>query len=100
MQEMLRKIKARVDTSIPAAQDLVYNPVTIRLTDGREFTAKQDLPKSHWRYPLKRDEWMGKFRGNALRALTEKKVERIIQVIDGLEEIFDVRELTSELVPE
>jgi aconitate decarboxylase len=97
MQEMLTKIKVCVDTSIPAAQDLVYNPVTIRLTDGREFTAKQDLPKSHWRYPLKREEWIGKFRSNALRALPEKKVERIIRLVDDLEQLSDVRELTIEV---
>ena len=100
MQEMLKKIKARVDASIPAAQDLVYNLVTIRLTDDRKFTAKQDLPKSHWRYPLKREEWIGKFRSNASRVLPEKKVDRIIQLIDNLEQLSDVRELTSELTPD
>ncbi len=100
MQEMLTKIKVRVDTSIPAAQDLVYNPVTIRLTDGREFTAKQDLPKSHWRYPLAREQWLGKFRTNASRVLPERKVERIIQWVDRLEELTDVRDLTSEMVPD
>jgi 2-methylcitrate dehydratase PrpD len=100
MQEMLRKIKVRVDASIPAAQDLVYNPVTIRLTNGREFTAKEDLPKSHWRYPLAREEWLGKFRSNAARVLPERKVERLIQLLDRLEELSDVRELTTELVPD
>jgi len=100
MQELLKKIKVRVDATIPAAQDLVYNPVTIRLTDGRSFTAKQDLPKSHWLYPLKREDWLGKFRSNAMRVLPERKVERIIQLIDRLEELTDVRELTSELVPD
>jgi 2-methylcitrate dehydratase PrpD len=100
MQEMLTKIKVRVDAAIPAAQDLVYNPVTIRLGDGRQFTAKRDLPKSHWRYPLTREDWIGKFRSNALRALPEKKVERVIQLIDNLEQLSDVRELTSELSAE
>ena len=100
MQEMLKKVKLRVDASIPSAQDLVYNPVTIRLTNGQSFTAKQDLPKSHWRYPLKREEWLGKFRKNALRVLPEPKVERIIQLMDNLEQLSDVRELTSELTPE
>lgn len=100
MQELLKKIKVRVDASIPSAQDLVYNPVTIRLKDGRQFTAKQDLPKSHWLYPLPREEWIGKFRSNALRVLPEKNVERIIQLVDNLEQLPDVRELTSELTPD
>lgn len=100
MQGLLKKIRVRVDASIPAAQDLVYNPVTIRLSDGRSFTAKQDLPKSHWRYPLKREEWLGKFRKNAAIVLPERKVERIIQLVDRLEELTDVGELTSELVPD
>jgi len=32
--------------------------------------------------------------------LPERKVERIIQAVDRLEELTDVRELTSELVPD
>ncbi|MBI4524568.1 MAG: MmgE/PrpD family protein [Deltaproteobacteria bacterium] len=100
VQEFLKKIKVRVDSSIPSARDLVYNPVTIRLTDGRNFTAKQDLPKSHWRYPLKREDWLEKFRNNAARALPDKRVERIIELVDKLEQLSDVRELTHELAGE
>lgn len=97
VQDLLKKVKVRVDSSIPSNQDLVYNPVTIRLTGGREFTAKQDLPKSHWRYPLSREEWIGKFRNNALRALPENRVERIIHLVENLDQLSDVRELTNEL---
>jgi hypothetical protein len=67
------------------------------LHDGREVTAAQPLPRSHWRYPLPRSEWVGKFRDNALRVLKEKDVERIIELVDNLEDLSEVRVLTEAL---
>ncbi|MBI2986145.1 MAG: MmgE/PrpD family protein [Deltaproteobacteria bacterium] len=99
MQDFLKKMTVRVDPSIPRNPDIVYYAVTIRLRDGREVTAAQPLPKSHWRYPLPRSEWVGKFRANAGRVLNERNVEQIIELVDKLEELSDVRALTEALIP-
>jgi len=99
MQDFLKKMTVRVDPSIPRNPDIVYYAVTIRLRDGREVTATQPLPKSHWRYPLPRSEWVGKFRANAGRVLNERNAEQIIELVDKLEELSNVRALTEALIP-
>ena len=58
-------------------------------------SAAQPLPRSHWRYPLQRDEWVGKFRDNAARVLKEPSISRIIDTVDHLEELSDVSALTE-----
>ncbi len=95
VQGMLKRVTMRVDPSLPSNYDIIYNPVTIRLKDGRNFTHQVNLPKSHWRYPLKRDEWLGKFRSNAARLLPPDKVDKIIELVDQLEELEDIRQLTE-----
>ena len=92
---MLKRVRMRVDPSLPSNYDVIYNPVTIRLKDARSFTHQVDLPKSHWRYPLKRDEWLGKFRNNASRLLPQHKVEKTIDLVERMEEVTDIRQLTE-----
>jgi 2-methylcitrate dehydratase PrpD len=95
VQGMLARTRARVDRSITPNRDLTYNPVTLRLQDGRELTAIQPMPKSHWRYLLPREEWVGKFRRNAGYVFDQQRTDRIRAVIERLEELEDVRELTE-----
>jgi 2-methylcitrate dehydratase PrpD len=97
IQDLMRKVTVRFDSSLPKNPDFRFYPVKIRLHDGREVTATQPLPRSHWRYPLPRSEWVGKFRDNALRVLKEKDVERIIDLVDNLEDLSEVRVLTEVL---
>ena len=85
----------RVDPAIPINSDIVYETVLITLTDGREVSASEPLPRSHWRYPLPRDEWVGKFRANAARVLQTANIETIIATVDKLEDVADVNALTD-----
>jgi 2-methylcitrate dehydratase PrpD len=94
-QQLLKKISVRVDPAIPINSDIVYETVVITLTDGREVSASEPLPRSHWRYPLPRDEWVGKFRANAARVLQAANIEKIITTVDKLEEVADVNALTD-----
>ncbi|MBM4297729.1 MAG: MmgE/PrpD family protein [Deltaproteobacteria bacterium] len=95
VQQLLKKMSLRVDAAIPINSDLVYETVVIKLTDGREVRASEPLPKSHWRYPLAREEWVGKFRTNAARVLKEPNIEKIIAMVDKLEDVDDVNALTE-----
>jgi hypothetical protein len=85
----------RVDAAIPINSDLVYETVVITLSDGKSVSASEPLPKSHWRYPLAREEWVGKFRANAARVLKEANIEKIIATVDKLEDVAAVNELTE-----
>jgi len=80
IQDFMKKISIRIDASLPSNQDFRYFPVMIRLRDGRELTAAQPLPRGHWKYPLQRSEWVGKFRENARRVLKEKNVEQVVEL--------------------
>jgi 2-methylcitrate dehydratase PrpD len=97
IQDFIKKISVGVAPSLPANPDFRYYRVAIRLRDGREFAAGQPLPRSHWRYPLQRSEWVGKFRDNAKRILKDPHVERVVELVDNLEDLSDVRDLTKTL---
>ncbi len=88
-------MSVRVDAAIPINPDIVYETVVIKLNDGREVSASEPLPRSHWRYPLAREEWVGKFRDNAARVLKEPNIEKIIATVDKLEDVADVNALTD-----
>jgi 2-methylcitrate dehydratase PrpD len=95
VQDLLKKMTVRVDPAIPRNPDIVYYTIAIKLRDGKEVSAAQPLPRSHWRYPLARDEWVGKFRSNAARVLKEPNIEKIIDAVDKLEDLSDVNALTE-----
>jgi aconitate decarboxylase len=95
VQQLLKKMSVRVDPSIPPNPDIVYETVVIKLRDGKEVSAAEPLPRSHWRYPLSRDEWVGKFRDNAARVLKDANIEKIVEVVDKLEDLSDVNTLTD-----
>jgi 2-methylcitrate dehydratase PrpD len=97
VQELMTRISIRVDSSLPKNPDLRYHPVTIHLRDGKVVTGAQPLARGHWRYPLQRSEWLGKFHDNASRVLSEQNVKKIIALIDDLENLDDVCVLTAAL---
>jgi 2-methylcitrate dehydratase PrpD len=97
VQDLMKKISMRVDPSLPKNPDFRRHPVTIRLRDGKEVTGAKPLARGHWRYPLQRSEWLGKFHDNATRVLSEQNVKKIIALIDDLENLDDVCVLTAAL---
>jgi 2-methylcitrate dehydratase PrpD len=99
VQDLIKKMSLRVDTSIPTNPDITYYAVALTLRDGKRLTGAQPLPRSHWRYPLPREEWLGKFRDNAARVLKEPVIGRLVETVDHLEELRDVNALTELLRP-
>lgn len=95
VKEMMARARLRVDSTIPHSTDLVYNPVTVRLADGRQLTEQQQLPQSHWRYPLKREQWLEKFQANASRVLPPQGVEQLLSAVERVEAMANVRELAT-----
>jgi 2-methylcitrate dehydratase PrpD len=93
VQQVLDRIETYVDPTIPANPDIAHNPVTITVTDGREFRAAVDRPRSHWRYPLPREAWTEKFRANVRGRVAYP--ESIIDATVVLEELDDVRQVTK-----
>jgi 2-methylcitrate dehydratase PrpD len=95
VQSLLTRISAYHEPGLPANPDIAHNPVTVACHDGREFTMSVTMPKSHWRYPLCRDAWVGKFRANASTVLANSAVDDLVDAFDHLEDAPDVSAIAS-----
>jgi 2-methylcitrate dehydratase PrpD len=100
VQDLLSKMRSRIDADLPNNHDIWTTPITITTTDGRTFSGEQDNPGSRWRYPLAREQWVGKFERNAAYVFQPDQTTAVIDAIDRLEEWGDVRELGALLAPE
>jgi 2-methylcitrate dehydratase PrpD len=92
-------------TKINHDSSLSANPNTIRVTivekDGTKHVAtKTSLDFDMHNYPT-REQLLGKYwdQINAYGLLTHAKAQKVIELIDNLEELNDLRELTTLLVP-
>ena len=77
--------------------EFVGNPVTIRTTDGRRYSARVDIPRGDPALPLTVDELLEKYRDCARSQLRRDDIERSVELILGLERMADVKALTLAL---
>jgi 2-methylcitrate dehydratase len=93
--ELMRKMRVRVDPELdklyPSA---VPNRVTVRFTDGRELTARVDHPRGHPRNPMSDEEVREKFMRLTEGLLTREQVSGIINTVESIDELNDLRRLT------
>jgi len=73
---------------IRATVDIVTN-------DGKTFTEQIDYPKGHEQDPFTDEELKGKFRTLALPVLGTQKTEKVIAIVDKLEELDRIGKLTN-----
>ena len=69
--------------------------VTMKLADGREVSDYTDNPRGHFENPFTAQELAQKFDGLAGRYLTKDGVERVRNMVLGMEKLGSVRELTD-----
>jgi 2-methylcitrate dehydratase PrpD len=94
VRSVLSRIEGYVDPDLPANPDIAHNPVTVDCVDGRRFAASVTMPRSHWRYPLPRADWLAKFRANTAR-LDPAAGTELIDTFDHLADVPDVRAITA-----
>jgi 2-methylcitrate dehydratase PrpD len=90
-----RRIKVVVDGN-PNPNALTPITVKIRLKDGRELSRRIDTVYGNPARPLSREAHLGKFRRNfafALNPLPAENAERLIEMLDRLEDLWDVRQI-------
>lgn len=73
--------------------------VRVRLKDGTVLEESQPYPRGGLESPLPPAEIEGKFRANALLALSREKVEKIVATVRVLEQLPSVTTLAYLLVP-
>ena len=75
----------------------VGNPVTIRTTDGRSYSARVDIPRGDPAVPLTDDELLAKFRDCARSRLSPNDIERTVGMVLGLDSAADIGTLMATL---
>jgi 2-methylcitrate dehydratase PrpD len=73
--------------------------VHIRLTDGRTFESERHDPRGTSFVPVTDADMVAKFEGMASQVLPAERVNQIVKVVDELETLDSIRELTALLVP-
>ena len=95
----LRKIEVIADPEIDALFPKVKRAtVTIETSDGRSFTKTEDHAKGRAARPLTDNELIAKFRANASAAVSESRLNDIIDATMNLDEIDNVRKFIKLIV--
>ena len=77
--------------------EFVGNPVTIKMTDGRSYSARVDIPRGDPALPLTDDELLAKYRDCGRSQLLPDDLERSVDVVLGLEKVADIGTLMAAL---
>ena len=77
--------------------EFVGNPVTIRTTDGRNYSARVDIPRGDPALPLTDNELLAKYRDCGRSQLRPDDIERTVSLALGLETVADVGMLMATL---
>ncbi len=70
--------------------EFVGNPVTIRTTDGRSYSARVDIPRGDPALPLTDNELLEKYRDCGRSQLRPDAIERSVDLVLGLDRVEDV----------
>ncbi len=97
VQDAFSKVQVICDENIPEPGP--YCPVSVELKDGKRYSYTAKIAKGDPRNPMSEDEVMGKFRGNARLAISEKQTEAVIDAVNRLESVDNVKRIVELLTP-
>ncbi|MFC1909653.1 MmgE/PrpD family protein, partial [Chloroflexota bacterium] len=70
----------------------------IKLKDGQVFKGESGWPKGFVANPMTRQERLDKFYGQALIVITKEKADKIVAMVEKLEELDDIRPIVELMV--
>jgi len=73
--------------------------VQVRMKDGSIFTEDQLHPRGGYEDPLPPEEIEAKFRANARLAVAGSRIEEVIKLVQGIEQLPAISRLTEALIP-
>ncbi len=79
--------------------EFVGNPVTIRMTDGRTYNARVDIPRGDPALPLTDDELLTKYRACGRSQLRPDDIDHSVDLVLGLEKVAEIGTLFAALNP-
>jgi 2-methylcitrate dehydratase PrpD len=98
VEAALKKIRLKPNPDISTSTMETWVQARAGLKDGRVLVERCDAYRGSARNPITRDAHLGKVRDCMRRVLPEPKMERLINMVDGLGELKDARELVRALV--
>jgi len=96
--ELAAKIRYELDPSIDYPRHFEGH-VQVKVKDGTIYTEDQLHPRGGYEDPLPPEEIEAKFRANARLALAESRVEKVVKLVQRLEELPAISMLTETLIP-
>jgi 2-methylcitrate dehydratase PrpD len=100
VEAALKKIRLKPNPDISTFTTDTWVQARAGLKDGRVLVERCDAYRGAARNPITRDAHLAKVRDCMRRALPEPKMERLIGLIDRLDELKDARELVRALAGE
>ena len=100
VEAALKKIRLKPNPDIPTASTGIWVQARAGLKDGRVVAERCDAYRGSARNPIARDVHLTKVRDCMRRALPEPAMERLIGLVEGLEDLKDARVLARALVGE
>jgi 2-methylcitrate dehydratase PrpD len=95
---LMERVTMVVDPALPdGLEQHAWTRVTVRLADGRTLVSPPRGAQGHPDQPMSREALRDKFLGCATRALPRDAAEGVAEQLGHLEEIPDIRALTSRL---
>ncbi len=97
VQAMIQKVEFGVHPDAEAAgYDKMTTIIEIALKDGRKISGRADFGKGSPANPMSYEEVADKFREcAAFSRWPSAKAERVVELVRGLEDVYDVRELVG-----
>src|SRR5882724_10835153 len=97
-RELMERVAMIVDPGLPqGVEQHAWSRVTVRLRDGRTLATEARGARGHPDTPLSDAALREKFRGCAVTVLAADEAEGVAEQIEHLEDIPDIRALTSRL---
>ena len=95
VEALLQKITLHLDDNIPNDFDRMHIDMKVTLTDGRVLTQRVDKLSGWVGSPLTREQRMRKFHSCAKRVLARETADRIVAIVENLEQQPSVGELMT-----
>ena len=90
---LLPKVQFQIDDTIPLKKMNMHVIVNVWLKDGRQVSKRVDRLLGEPAHPLTREQRLTKFFSCARRVIDDKAAERMLELVEQLERLPDIREL-------
>ncbi len=92
-EALLKRIELKIDDAIPNDFDRMHAVVTVTLKNGERVTKKVDKLSGWIGLPLTREQRLRKFHSCARRTLDASSAERVVDLVERLDELPNVAEI-------